>query len=489
MPHARGGTRISRGQPWLATAGIPHRAAFLGGPEVARFRLYDDRTNHTYPLRFETPDVTAAELRAFHLRSHTEVLANGLRVVAHEDPASPIVAVQLMYHVGSRDEPEGCTGLAHVLEHLLFEGSEHCEKGEYDRMLERVGGTNNGSTWLDRTNYYETVPTHAAELALWLERQRIAHFLPVLDGTMLELQRDVVISERLQTSENRPYGLAEERLYKLLFPPGHPYSWPTIGWLADLERISLNDVRHFFETYYTPANATLVIAGDLTSKRAFQLADHYFGDLPGAEPVPSNTVPDLLANGTPARGVLPDRVSFPRVYLAYSAPGYGTPDWNALDVLAYVLGDGESSRLQRSLVRAAELAQDVDTYLLPTELVGVFGIVATARSGVSTEALESGVRSELERIVLDGVEPEEVTGAVRRIRRDQLSSLATVEDRAEALAHAATVLGDAEALNRVIAQYIEVTVDDVVRVAEEYLQQPGGAALVVVPRERMNGYS
>jgi zinc protease len=387
-----------------------------------------------------------------------------------------------MYHVGSKDEPNGRTGLAHLLEHLLFEGTEHCEKGAFDTLLEHVGGTNNGSTWLDWTNFYEVVPTHAVELPLWLERERLAHFLPVLDEEMLELQRGVVINERLQTSENRPYGRADERLYQLLFPEPHPYSWPTIGWMPDLERISLADVRHFFESHYTPANATLVLAGDLDSAAAFDLAERYFGDLGRTALSPNGNVPAPGARpAVRARDSMPDRVTFPRIYRAHATPAYGTADWNALDVLAYILADGESSRLQRSLVREAQLAQEVDTYLLPTELAGIFGLVATSRSGVDAAALEERIDRQIEGIVRDGVRTDEFAGAVRRVRRDQLAALSTVENRAEALAYAATVLGEADALNRVIEQYLSVTPDDVVRVAGEFLT--GGATLVVTPDE------
>jgi zinc protease len=402
-------------------------------------------------------------------------------VVTHADHSSPIVAVHLMYHVGSKNEPEGRTGIAHLLEHLLFEGTEHCPKGAFDTLLENVGGTNNGSTWLDRTNYYETVPTHAVELALWLERQRLAHFLPVLDEEMLELQRGVVINERLQTTENRPYGLADERLYQLLFPRDHPYSWPTIGWMPDLERISLADVDRFFRLHYTPRNATLVLAGDIEHGAAVDMAHRYFGDLePGADPPPLDAA---RREGTAerARDTLSDRVSFPRLYRAHATTAYGTPDWMALDVLAYLLADGESSRLQRALVREGELAQEVDTYLLPTELDGVFGIVSTARGGVDAEAIEERVQEELARIVAEGVEADEIAGALRRIRRDQLAGLGTLEDRADALAYAATVLGDADELNRVMASYLEVTGEDVVRVTERYLGDGPGATLVVVP--------
>jgi zinc protease len=418
--------------------------------------------------------------------SRTHVLANGMRVVAHEERSSPIVAVHLMYHVGSKDETPGRTGLAHLLEHLMFEGSEHCPKGEFDTLLEAVGGSNNGSTWLDRTNYYETVPSHAVELALWLERDRMAHFLPVLDDEMLETQRSVVINERRQSYENRPYGRADERLQELLFGVGHPYAWPTIGYMADLEGIKLSDVRRFYQDYYTPANAVLVLAGDVAADDAFALAEHYFSDLPAGAPTPSPTAPPTESPAGSPREVMQDRVSFPRVYRAAAVPAYGTADWVALDVLAYLLADGESSRLQRVLVRDRQLAQDVDTYLYPTELQGIFGMVATARSGVDAAVVEEALAEVIEDVARNGVPADEVAGAIRRVRRDQVASLALVEERAEALAFAATVLGAADQLELLMDSYSSVTLDDVARVAHEFLDPERAAVVTVVPSEAAN---
>lgn len=414
------------------------------------------------------------------LATRTHTLRNGMRVVAHEDGTSPVVAVHLMYHVGSRHERPGRTGLAHLLEHLLFEGTVHAPKGTFDDLLERVGGTNNGSTWLDRTCYHESVPTNALELALWLERDRMAHFLPALDEAMLELQRGVVINERMEAYENRPYGLADERLHQMLFPPEHPYSWPTIGYTADLEAISLEDARGFHQQYYAPSNAVLVLAGDLTAEDAFALAERFFGDLPSA-PAPAQTPANPRAGRAIARESMPDEVSFPRLYRAYAVPPYGTADWVALDVLAYLLGDGESSRLQRALVREGLLAQDVDTYLYPTELAAVFGIVATARSGVLASQLERELDQTLAEIVSHGVEAAELQGAVRRARRDQIADLATVEERAEELAYATLVLGSPDALRNVLGRYAAVTPQDVGRVAAEYLNPERGVTLCVVP--------
>ncbi len=414
--------------------------------------------------------------------STTRVLANGLRVVAHEDPSAPIVTVHLMFRAGSRDERPGRTGLAHLLEHLMFEGSQHAPKGHFDDALERVGGSNNGSTWLDRTNYYETVPTHAVELPLWLERDRMAFFLPMLTGEVLELQRGVVMNERRQVYENRPYGMADEQLHELLFPADHPYSWPTIGYMRDLEQITLEDARAFYQTYYTPGNAVLVFAGDIEAGRAFELAERYFGDLPAGPALPPPPAPAMPPPPNGARRVMEDDVSFPRIMQAFAVPAYGTPDWIALDVLAYLLADGDSSRLQRALVRDGRLAQDVDSYLYPTALCGVFGFVSTARSEVEPEALEHAIRQVVDEVIANGVTDEELTGAVRRVRRDQVSELATVEERADALAYAATVLGDADAVHTVLDGYAEVTTDDLRRAAAEYLVPERGATLVVVPR-------
>jgi zinc protease len=415
---------------------------------------------------------------ALRLPVGEKTLANGMRVVLHPDRSAPIVAVHVMFHAGSKDERPGRTGLAHLLEHLLFEGTENCPRGEFDRLLEGVGGTNNGSTWLDRTNYYEVVPTHALELALWLERERMGYFLPVLGPEMLEVQRGVVINERRQVYENRPYGMADERLHQILFPAEHPYSWPTIGYEPDLKAIELDDARSFFEKYYAPGNAVLVMAGDVEMERGFDLAEEFFGDLPAGPDIRRAADGLAIAGGTET---MPDRVSFPRMYRAHATPGYGTADWVALDVLSYLLGDGESSRLQRELVRDSELAQDVDTYLYPTELAGMFGIVATARSGVDGRRIADAVDRAVRQVAESGVREREVEGAIRRCRRDHLAGVSTMEGRADELAYAATVLGDAAALADVLESYGSVTAEDLQRVALAHLAIDGGAVLTVVP--------
>lgn len=408
-------------------------------------------------------------------------LANGLRVIVNEDHTSPIVAVHVMFRAGSRDERPGRTGLAHLLEHLLFEGSANCAKGEFDRLLENVGGSNNGSTWLDRTNYYEVVPSHAVELALWLERERMGFFLPVLDGEMLEVQRSVVINERRQVYENRPYGLAHERLHQRLFPADHPYSWPTIGYTADLEQISLDDARSFYTRFYAPSNAVIVLSGDIATERGFDLVERYFGDL-GEPPSANGASAPAFQVETPGDVVeLPDRVTFPRVYQAWSVPGYGTREWIALDVLAYLLADGDSSRLQRVLLREDQVAQQVDAYLYPTALAGIFGTVATARTGKSADDLTASLNGVLDRVIRDGVSDEEVEGAVRRARRDHLSGLSNVESRAEEIAYSTTVLDDPSRLEAMLNQYAEVEPGEIREAAARYLAPEQMASVVVFP--------
>jgi zinc protease len=428
--------------------------------------------------------VAQRQLAPLRIRHTTHCLGNGLQVVVHEDHTCPVVAVHLMYHVGSKDERPGRTGLAHLLEHLLFEGSLNCPKGEFDRILERTGGTNNGSTWLDRTNYYEVVPSSALEVALWLERDRMGFFLPVLDEEMLEIQRGVVINERRQSYENRPYGMADERLQQLLFPGDHPYSWPTIGYLQDLEAITLDDVRDFFSRFYTPRNAVLVLAGDVEADQGFRLAERYFGDLDGGPALPRGE-PPKCRRGDPERSdTLTDRVSFPRLYRAHSVPGYGTREWVALDVLSYLLSDGESSQFQRRLVRDRQLAQEVDAFLYPTELCGIFGVVGTTRTGVDPDELEGGIDQVVTEVAEGRFTPEEVEGAIRRARRDQLGGLSKVEERAEELAYAVTVLGAAYALDDVLDLYSAVTPRDVRDAAARFLNRRDAARLRVVPDGR-----
>src|SRR5687767_14847465 len=315
-------------------------------------------------------------------------LPNGLDVIVHEDHQLPMVAVNVWYHVGSKNEQPGRTGFAHLFEHLMFEGSEHHDHG-YFPPLQRAGGLLNGSTNADRTNYWEVVPTGALDLALWMESDRMGYLVPALTERKFENQRDVVLNERRQNYENRPYGLAGIALSSAMFPADHPYHWPTIGFTTDLRAASIDQVRDFFLTYYHPANASLSLAGDVETDRAFELAEKYFGGLPPGPAVAPIAATAALSES--ASLLLDDRVELPRVYVSWHSPAMFAPDDAELDVAADVLAHGKTSRLYRSLVFERRVATDVSAHQQSREMAGVFQVACTAAAGVALPELHTAV--------------------------------------------------------------------------------------------------
>src|SRR5688572_985660 len=307
-------------------------------------------------------------------------LDNGLDVLVHEDHHVPIVAVNLWYHVGSKNERPGRTGFAHLFEHLMFEGSAHHNQG-YFPPLQRAGALLNGSTNADRTNYWEVVPTSALDLALWMESDRMGYLLPALTAERFETQRAVVLNERRQNYENRPYGLAVTALTSALFPPEHPYHWMTIGATEDLRAMQLDDVHDFFRTFYHPLNASLTLAGDITTEAAFVLAERYFGEIP-AGTAPGSVSASASVSGE-RRLVFEDRVEMPRLYMAWHSPAMFGPDDAEMDLAADLLANGKSSRLYRSAVYESRLALDVSAFQSSRELSGFFLLMATAAPGKS----------------------------------------------------------------------------------------------------------
>src|SRR5436305_4759959 len=265
--------------------------------------------------------MTSTAPSTLHLDIERHQLANGLRVVLHRDAALPLVAVNLWYHVGSKNERPGHTGFAHLFEHMLFQGSQHVPTHEHFRLVQQVGGVTNGSTWYDRTNYYETLPANYLDLALWLESDRMGFILPAITQENLDTQRDVVMNERRQRVDNQPYGLAGERIHELLYPPDFPYHWPVIGYMEDIAAATLEDVRSFFTTYYTPSNAVLTIAGDFDSDEAMRKVELYFGDIPAGPPLPPLAA-HLPPLGGEQRDVLTGDVHLPRLYIAFRGPAY-----------------------------------------------------------------------------------------------------------------------------------------------------------------------
>jgi zinc protease len=335
-------------------------------------------------------------------------LDNGLDVIVHEHRQLPLVAVNVWYHVGSKNERPGRTGFAHLFEHLMFEGSAHYDRG-YFQPLQEAGGLLNGSTNPDRTNYWEVVPTGALELALWMESDRMGYLLPALTDEKFHNQRDVVLNERRQNYENRPYGLAGIAISAALFPPDHPYHWLTIGSAEDLRAASLDEVRAFFQTYYHPANASLTLAGDVDAERGLQLAEQYFGDIPPGRLV--DPVRASAAVAAPARLRLEDRVELPRLYLAWHSPAMFADQDADLDLAADLIAHGKTSRLYRTLVYEQQIAADVIAYQHSRELSGVFQVAATAAPGVSLSALYSVVLDTLGEVSTGGPTDDEIERA------------------------------------------------------------------------------
>src|ERR687893_807042 len=289
-----------------------------------------------------------------------ERLANGLRLIVAEDHLAPVAAVNIWYDVGSKHEQPGKTGFAHLFEHVMFQGSRHVGKAEHIALIQAVGGTMNGTTWLDRTNYFESVPSSQLALALWLEADRMGWLLPAMTQQKLDTQRDVVMNERRWSVDNQPYGTWWERLPALCFPPEHPFHHSLIGSMEDLQAASVEDVSEFFATYYTPDNAVLSIAGDFDPDEARRLVQEYFGPIPrgrGKPPLPDMSLPPTF--GAPRREVVPDDVMLPRLFLAFRSPAFGTADYYAASVCAAVLGMRKGSRLHRALVREREVCAEV----------------------------------------------------------------------------------------------------------------------------------
>src|SRR5918999_1257904 len=362
-------------------------------------------------------------------------LSNGLFVTLSEDHTAPIVAVNLWYHVGSANERPGRTGFAHLFEHMLFQGSADVAANEHFELVQRAGGTLNGSTWLDRTNYFETVPSNQLELALWLEANRMGYLLPAMTQQKLDTQRDVVQNERRWSMDNQPYGTWWEKLPALAFPPEHPFHHSLIGSMADLDAASLEDISHFFATFYTPDNAVLSIAGDFDPADARQLVDKHFGPIPrgrGKPPLPDMSLPRTF--GEWRRDVVPDDVALPRLFLAFRAPTFGTTEHYAASVAAAVLGLRNGSRLHRALVRERQVASEAQAFTYDlTKGADLLVVDVTARPEVNAEQLEHEVAREVDVLHEHGVTQGEVDRAIALIQTDTVRSLQSAAERDDQL--------------------------------------------------------
>jgi zinc protease len=415
-------------------------------------------------------------------------LANGLDVIVHRDRNCPIVAVNVWYHVGSKNEVPGRTGFAHLFEHLMFEGSQHYDHG-YFQPLQQAGGSLNGSTNADRTNYWEVVPSNALELALWMESDRMGYLLPALTEAKFSNQRDVVLNERRQNYENRPYGLAGMALVAELYPSDHPYHWLTIGAAEDLEAAHVDDVRAFFQTYYHPGNASLALAGDVDPGVALDLAERYFGSLAPGVDVPPVTTPMPPPRTSETKLLLEDRVELPRLYLAWHSPSLFGADDAELDLVADVLAGGKTSRLYRALVYEQRVATEVAASQNSRELSGYVQVVATAAPGRTLTELLASIDTELEKLQADGPTGAEIERGVAQAEAHFISRLQTVGGfggKSDQLNAYNVFLDDPSFFERDLGRYRQADAAGLLRASRRWLGRHQRVTLSVVPLGRQD---
>lgn len=418
--------------------------------------------------------------RDLAIERHT--LGNGLRLVLHRDTTLPLVAVNLWYHVGSKNERPGRTGFAHLFEHMLFQGSQHIGTNDHFRYIQQVGGLVNGSTWYDRTNYYETLPAHFLSLGLWLESDRMGFLLPAITPEKLENQRSVVMNERRQRIDNRPYGRAHEVLHELLFPADHPYHWPVIGYMEDIAAATLEDVQSFFRTYYAPNNAVLTLAGDFDPDAAVAEVERFFGPIPRGPETPPVVAP-LGELGGERRHRVEDDVQLPRVYVATRAPAYGQRPWYAADLLTTALAGGKSSPLYEDLVYRRQLAQDVSAYVLPTEIASNFYLVATCKPGVDAEVLETALGEHLDRLASSPISPADLERCRNHVLVSHYRGLQHLDNRADRLSELTTYFDAPERLRDETERYLDLSAADLQDYAGRFLRPDQRVVLSYVPNE------
>jgi zinc protease len=432
------------------------------------------------PLAALVPALLAAQ-PAISVPYEKFTLPNGLEVILHVDRSVPIVAVNGWYKVGSGDEKPGRTGFAHLFEHIMFMGSQHVPVGKFDEWLEAAGANNNGSTNFDRTNYYESGPSNALPLMLWLDADRMGWLLPTMDQAKLDLQRDVVKNERRQNVESVPYGRLFETILPVLFPKGHPYSWEVIGSMADLSAASLDDVKEFFRRYYAPNNASIAIAGDFDPDSAKAMVAKYFGPIPRNPAAPERPAvpPVTLARDTVL--VLEDRVQLPRAYYIWPGVKAFHRDEAALDALAEIVAGGKSSRLYRRLVYEQQVAQDVGMRSQANKLDGMLILSSTARPGQHPRVLAQAFDAELRRIADEGITERELTQVKNGARAAFIDQLSSVLGKADRLNYYNYFVGTPDYFAQDLARYESLTREDVQRVARSYIAGKPRLVLTIVP--------
>ncbi|PHN07584.1 M16 family metallopeptidase [Flavilitoribacter nigricans] len=406
-------------------------------------------------------------------------LDNGLQVILHQDKSTPIVAVSVMYHVGSKNEKPDRTGFAHFFEHLLFEGSENIERGEFDKYVTNAGGTLNANTSWDRTFYYEVLPSNQLDLGLWLESERMLH--AKVEEVGIETQREVVKEERRQRVENQPYGSILEEIFGRAYQE-HPYQWPVIGSMDHLNAATEEDYVSFYETFYVPNNAILSIAGDIDFDKTKKAIEKYFGGIPkGTNPIyrPEVKEPPLTAE---IKDTVYDNIQLPAVIQAYRIPAQGTEDFYAVSMLGTLLSDGQSSRLYRALVDEQQKALAAGNFPISTEDPGLTLNFGIANMGVDVQELESAINAEIERVQKDLISEKEFQKLRNKVENDFITANSTVFGIAESLANYKMYFGDANLINTELDRYLKVTREDIREAARKYLNKNNRVSLHYLPK-------
>ncbi|WP_052465869.1 M16 family metallopeptidase [Mobilicoccus massiliensis] len=411
-------------------------------------------------------------------------LPNGLRVVVSEDHAAPVVAVNLWVGVGSRHEQPGRTGFAHLFEHLMFQGSRNVASGEHFSALMAAGARLNATTWFDRTNYFETLPAGALDLALWMEADRHGYLLDAVTQENLDNQRDVVKEEKRQRYDNQPYGEALHHLYASVFPEGHPYHHPTIGSMPDLDAATLDDVHDFFRRWYHPGNTVLTLCGDLTPAEGVAAAERYFGELRRGEDPPPAATPPLPPLTAATRVEIDQAVPAPRLYLGFRLPPDHTSEFDAAALALEIVGGIAISRLEKRLVRGTEIATFASAAALGlADGVSLGFVAAQPTDGVSLAELEEAIVAELEEFAAQGPTAIEMEAAAAQNEREWLSTLADVEQRADQIGRLTTLYDDPQGINTHLDRLLALTPEDVRRAADVWLRPESRAAVVYPARD------
>ena len=440
----------------------------------------------TAPLAAQSPAPSAPAPAPLEVPYRQFQLANGLNVILHQDKTVPVVAVNVWYHVGSANEKPGRTGFAHLFEHLMFEGSKNVKEGQFDILLEAAGANNNGSTTNDRTNYVIDVPTNALELALYLESDRMGYLLDAMPPEQVNSQRDVVKNERRQSYENRPYGMASLELDKMLWPAGHPYSWPVIGHMEDLTAASQQDVVEFFKKYYAPNNASLVIAGDIEFDRTRALVEKWFNELPRGPAVEPVAPPPAMLTQV-KRQTITDQVSLPRLYLAWITPRYFSPGDATLDLVSSILTGGKNSRLYKRLVYEDQIAQDVSSFQSSSALGSSYLIIATARRGRTAAELQKAVDEEIDRLRREPPDAREMQRALNQVEASfyrRMERVGGFSGKADQLNSYYFAGGGPDFFAEDLARYTSLTASDLQAAIVKWLPRDRRVELIVEPEEK-----